>query len=169
MSGWLLGPIGGDYAIVEASEVHFMSVHPLHVQVFDLKRHLLVQLYPFDKDPFRNSYSQLIEAHISNHWCEKFNAQCDPQNFDVSVEGQVAINEAEKVFGFEARFDANGFGEEAESRVSSAHVAYIFREANGAWEHRAFSDTELKRLFHIPNVQALIQQQGEAPFERRPQ
>jgi hypothetical protein len=161
--------IAADYAIVESSEIHFMSVHPLHVEVLDLKHDRLVQVYPFDADPFRTRYSKLIEPHISDEWCEKVNAQCDPENFDVSVEGEVAVNESQNVFGFEARFDAAGFGEEAESHVAPAHVTYVFREHDGVWGHRAFDKAELTRLFHVPNVEALVEQQGQLAFERRPQ
>ena len=50
LSGRLIGVIGADYAIVKASEIHFMSVHPLHIQVFDLRSKHLVAVYPFDDD-----------------------------------------------------------------------------------------------------------------------
>jgi hypothetical protein len=31
LSGWLLGLLGADYAIVHRSEVHFMAIHPMHI------------------------------------------------------------------------------------------------------------------------------------------
>jgi len=62
-----------------------------------------------------------------------------PENFDASLGGAVALNEAAKVFGFEAKFDAAGFGDAAEKQVPARTVAYIFRERGGTWEHRNFS------------------------------
>lgn len=165
LSGLLIGVIRPDYAIVEGSEIHFMSVHPLHIQVFDLKNKHLVQVYPFDDDSLRSRYSKLIERHISDQWCQQFDAQCDPRNFDVTVEGEVALNEAAKVFGFEAQLDAAGFGEDAQSHVAPVRVAYIFREHDGAWEHRVFEAGELEPLFHVPNIQALVKQKAQAAFE----
>jgi hypothetical protein len=169
LSGWLIGLIGADYAIVEGSEIHFMSVHPLHIHVFDLMNNRLVQMYPFDHDSLRSRYSKLIERHISDQWCHQANAQCDPTNFDVTLEDEVATNEAAKVFGFTAQFDAAGFGEDAESHVPPVRVAYIFRQRDGAWEHRVFEAGKLERLFHVPNIQALVKQKAQAAFEKSTQ
>jgi len=169
LSGWLIGLMGADYAIIEASEIHFMSVHPLHVQAFDLKNKHLVQVYPFKDDSLRSRYSKLIEHYISDQWCQQADAQCDPTNFDVTLEGEVAENEAAKVFGFEAQFDAAGFGEDAQSHVPPVRVAYIFRERDGGWEHRVFEAGELERLFHAPDVQALVRQKAQAAFEKSTQ
>ncbi|MBV9269396.1 MAG: hypothetical protein JO061_24720, partial [Acidobacteriaceae bacterium] len=71
LSGWLIGLMGADYAIVEGSEIHFMSVHPLHIHVFDLTKNQLVQMYPFEDDALRSRYAKLIEHHMSHQWCQQ--------------------------------------------------------------------------------------------------
>ncbi|MBZ5595901.1 MAG: hypothetical protein LAP39_26975 [Acidobacteriia bacterium] len=160
LSGWLLGLLGADYAILRGSEVHFMSVHPMHIEVFDLKRNHLVEVYPFENDAQRRQFSRLIQPHVSEKWCMEHNAQCDPENFDTNLKGQLVVNEAARVFGFEAKFDAAGFGDAAEKQVPPRTVAYIFRERNGTWDHR-----ELESLFGGMSVQELISQKPNLAFE----
>jgi len=161
VSGWLLGVIGADYAIFQGSEIHFMSVHPLHIEVLNLKRNQPEQVYPFANDPQRRAFSKLIQPLISNRWCMDNNAQCDPDNFDADVKGGVIVNEAAKLFGFEAQFDAGGFGDAAETRVKPRAVAYVYRERGGTWEHREFGESELQRLLSgVPFAAAVSKHPG---------
>lgn len=166
LSGWLLGFLGADYAILRGSEIHFMSVHPLHVEVFDLKRKHLVEVYPFENDTERRRFSRLIEPHISEKWCVENNAQCDPENFDTDPKGELLVNEGAKVFGFEATFDVAGFGDAAlQKQVPSRTVAYIFRERGGIWEHREFQPSQLQSLFGVMSIQDLVGKKPNAAFE----
>src|SRR5579862_3044205 len=125
LSGWVLGLMGADYAILRQSEIHFMSVHPLHIGVFDVKKNRLIQVFPFEDDPQRRLYSDLIKPLISETWCKKFNAECNPENFDADPKGELAMNETANVFGFEAEFKASGFGEPAEKQIPPRSVFYI--------------------------------------------
>src|SRR5439155_392072 len=116
ISGWLLGFMGG-YAILHRSEMHFMSVHPMHIEVFDLARNQSTEVYPYKDDPQRREFSRLLEPHISERWCRENNAECDPGNFTNDLRNDVIVNEAARVFGFEAQFDAEDFGPAAEKQV----------------------------------------------------
>jgi len=164
LSGWLLGRLGADYAIVRGSEVHFMSVHPTHIVVFDLKQNRSVTVYPYANDPERQRFSRLIEPWISESWCRENNAACDPENFDADLTGSVAVNESARVFGFEARFDAGGFGEAAEKTVAPRTVTYFYRERGGAWEHREYQGPALLRLLGGMTLDEFIRQKPDLAF-----
>jgi hypothetical protein len=164
-SGGLLGTIGADYAILQGSEIHFMSVHPLRIEVLDLKRNQSAQVYPYGDDPQRIQFSHSIQPHISEKWCIEANAQCDSENFDTDLPGKLIVNEPAKVFGFLAQFDAGGFGDAAEKQVTPRTVAYIFRERGGRWEHREFDGSQLQRLLRGTNLDQLISQNPDLPFQ----
>ena len=165
LPGWLLGFIGSDRAILQGNEIHFMSVHPLHIEIFDVKRNRSVQVYPYKDDPERRKFSHLIEPHISQKWCMEANAQCDPANFDTTLEGEVIVNEAAGVFGFLAKFDANGFGDAAGREVAPRTVAYVFRERGGNWDHQEFAGSQLRRLLSGTTFVQLIRRNPDLPFQ----
>jgi hypothetical protein len=150
---------------VRSSEIHFASVSPLHIAVYDLVRNRSVQVFPPEADGFRQQYSVLIEPHISRTWCMESNAQCDPTNFDTDIVGQLAINEATRAFGFEARFDARGFGEDTEKQVAPRTVAYIFRERAGKWQYREFEPRQVRSRFGVSDISDLVTRIPDAPFE----
>lgn len=164
LSGWLLGVIGSDYAILRRSEMHFMSVHPMHIAVYDLSRNQSVELYPYRGDPHRRQFSQLLKPLISQKWCMENNAQCDPGNFDTEVTGKVIVNETSRLFGFRAEFDARGFGPVPEKQVPAKAITYLFRERGGIWEHREFDEQQLNRLLGGMTFDQWIAKAPEAAF-----
>jgi hypothetical protein len=121
-------------------------------------------VYPFADDAARREFSRSIEPHVSEAWCMQHNAPCDPQNFNATLKGELSVNEAARVFGFEAEFDAGGFGPAAQGRVPARTVVYVYRERGGAWEHRQFRPEELQRLFGVAAVQDLLRLKPAAPF-----
>jgi hypothetical protein len=165
LSGWLLGMLEPDYAILRRSEIHFKSVTALHVEVYDTKRNRTVEVYPPKQDRLRQQYSRLIAPHISDKWCMANNAECDPQDFDTDVMGGVAVNEAAKVFGFEAEFDAEGFGDAAKQQISPRSVVYVFRQRGGAWQSREFEPAQLQGRFGVSSIQDLVARKPNAAFE----
>jgi len=164
LSGSLLGTMGADYAIVQRSEIHFMSVQPMRIQVFDLKRNRATQVDPFRDDPQRQQFSQLIEPYISQKWCMESNAQCDPENFDAILQGELIANDAAKAFGFIAKFDADGFGKAAAKFVPARTVAYVFREREGHWEHREFDEAQLRSLLNGRSFDEIVRNEPDLPF-----
>jgi len=136
----------------------------MHIGVFDVKRNQSTEVYPYKDDPQRRQFSRLIKPHISGKWCVEHNAQCDPENFNTVLRGNVIVNEAAKVFAFEAQFDAAGFGEAAEKQVPPRTVAYIFRERAGRWEHREFHGQPFQRLLGGMSLKELIGKKPDLPF-----
>ena len=165
VSGWILGFMGPDYAIFRRSEVHFMSVHPMRIVALDLKQNRAIDLYPYPGDSQRTRFSAAIEPLITGTWCTEYNAQCNPSNFDVELQGELFINQRERVVGFQARFDAAGFGPAAEKRVPPRTVSYVFREREGRWEHREFGPGELERTAGRVSFAELIQSKPDLAFQ----
>ena len=93
------------------------------------------------------------------------NAQCDPENFNTDINGEVAVNESANVFGFEAKFDAAGFAAHSEKLVPPQTVAYLFRNRAGVWEHLAFNPQRLRSQFSVSSLAELVAQKPDAAFE----
>ncbi|MEN6533016.1 MAG: hypothetical protein ABFD89_05095 [Bryobacteraceae bacterium] len=165
LPGWLLGHIGADYALLQRSEVHFMSVHPTHIAVFDVKRNESTEVYPYADDPQRRQFSRLLEQLISEKWCRENNAQCDPENFNAHLRGGVIVNEAARLFAFQAEFDPGGFGPAAEKQVPTRAVTYFFRERGGKWEHREFDAQQLQHLLRGISLGELIADKPDLAFQ----
>ncbi len=167
ISGWRLGVLGAEYAVIRRSEVHFMSVHPLHLTVYDVAGNRSTDIYPYKGDPQRLRYSKMIAPLISKDWCMKYNAQCDPENFDVDLQGLLAVNPSVRLFGFQAIFDAAGFGDTVPRAVHPQAVLYVFRERRAGWEHREYEAREFQQLFGSLNLEDLIRDSPDRLFESR--
>jgi hypothetical protein len=166
LPGGLLGMVGEDYAIVQWGQIHFAAVHPMRIAVYDLRRDRLTEVYPSAQDIYRQQFSRELQSHMpSQDWCRTENAPCDPRNFDAELVGHVAVNEAAKVFGFVARYDAGGFGEEAAKQVQPMAVAYVYRLRGKRWQRREFLPESLVALFGVETVGELVSQKPQAAFE----
>jgi hypothetical protein len=77
LPGLVLGFLGANRVILARNEIHFMSVHPLHIDAFDLIHNHSVEVFPPEGDLFREQYSRLIQPRISVEWCRENAAQCD--------------------------------------------------------------------------------------------
>jgi hypothetical protein len=164
--GGLLGMVGADYAIVQRNEIHFAAVHPMRIAVYDLRSGRPTEVYPPAQDAYRQQFSQALQSHMpSQDWCRTENTPCDPRNFDADVMGEVAVNESVNVFGFVARFEAEGFGQEAARQVQPLEVAYIYRHCDDRWEHREFLPARLMDLFGVETVGELVTRKPHAVFE----
>lgn len=169
LHGGLLGMVGKDYALVQRGEIHFAAVHPMRIAVYDLRRDRLTQVYPPAQDVYRRQFSLALQSHMpSDDWCRTEDAPCDPRNFDADLMGEVAVNESVKVFGFVARCDAGGFGQEAARQVQPLAVAYVYRLRGRRWQHREFLPERLMDLFGVETVGELVREKPRAAFETPP-
>ncbi len=165
LSGGLLGMVGPNYVIVQWGEIHFAAVHPMRIAVYGLRRDRLTEVYPPAQDTYRQQFSRALQSHMpSQDWCRTGDTPCDPRNFDAEVIGAVAVNESAKVFGFVARFDAGGFGQEAARQVQPLAVAYVYRLHGGRWQHREFLPERLMDLFGVETVGELVSRKPQAAF-----
>jgi hypothetical protein len=162
----VLGFLEPDYVILERSEIHFMPVHPLRIYVFDVDRNRSVDVFPPKKDVFREQYSRMIWPHISRDWCRVNNAECDPGNFDTGIKEPLTVNQSASVFGFEAAYDANGFGAEVRKHVQPRSVAYIFRRRGEEWDYRALEPGQIPSRFGVPGIRELVTRNPYAAFQR---
>jgi hypothetical protein len=169
LSGWLLGLMGSDYAIMRRSETHTNSPTPMRIAMFDLKQKQLADVYPFKNDVQRLRFSRLIKRYISKSWCREYVLDCDPNTFDTEVKGALVVNAAAKTFGFEAEFDAAGFSATSEIQVPSRVVGYVYRRHGAIWEHRELEPGQLQDLYGIATIKELVTTKPNAAFEANSQ
>jgi hypothetical protein len=156
--------VGEDLAVVEESEGHFAVQH-MRIAVYDLRREQLTEVYPPAQDAYRQQFTRALQAHMPDQeWCRIQNVPCDPHDFNSELDGKVVVNEAAKVFGFVARYDAGCYGEETARQVPPLAVAYVYRLHDGRWEHRAFPPERLSALFGVETVDDLVSRKPQAPF-----
>ncbi len=150
VSGRPLGWVGADYTVVQRG-----GAHPTEIDVYDLRRDLLTAVYPPVQDALRQQFAGALQAAFSGR----------ARGFNTELVGQVAVNEAAKVFGFVVRYDAGGFGEKTASQVEPLAVAYVYRLRRGRWEHREFLPERLMDLFGVETVGELVSGKPQAAFE----
>ncbi|HXN45124.1 MAG TPA: hypothetical protein VN893_00690 [Bryobacteraceae bacterium] len=141
VAGWPLGWVGPEYAIVQRAELDLT-----HIAVYDLRREHRTEVYPPVPDAYRGPSSS-------------------GRGFGIDLVGQMTVNEAAKVFGFVARYDAGGVGEQTASQVKPLVVAYVYGLRDGRWEHREFLPERLMDLFGVETVGELVKGKPQAAFE----
>lgn len=164
LSGWLVGMMAPDLAIVRKSEIHFAPIHAVRLEAYDAARDRATLLFPPPQAPLRAEISAALKRYLSEPWCMSHNSPCDPGYFNTDLRGEVAVNAEARTFGFETISDANGFGDEAERRIQPQTLAYIFRERAGAWESRELDPRELTRRFGVSSIGELVQRAPGAAF-----
>jgi len=166
LSGRVLAVMRSECVIVQKSEVHFAPVHPMRIEVYDLRRSSLTSVYPPPKDEQRVAYSRALAATMDQAWCAANNASCDAREFENGLKGALHLNDLAMVFGFVAEFSPRSFGEKAAEGVGARDVAYVFRRRGEHWEHRAFPADDVGRLFGVTNLETLVRDKPEAAWQR---
>ena len=134
--GWSVAQLGQDAILLEEDEIHFASVHPLRLAVFDPAAGLAQEVYPPDGDPLRERFSSDLNQHLPTAaWCREHNHPCDPSSFDEDL-GEAAYADSEgRKFAFVASYDAGGFGDAAERAVGIRSVLYVYRRSGEGWTY----------------------------------
>ncbi len=164
VSGWVLGVMSGDTVIIQRSMVHFASVHPMRIAVFDLRRSVLAGVYPPSGDAYREAYSRALAGALDARRCAANNSSCDPYEFENALKGEMAVNSQAVVFGFVAEFSPDSFGDKARESVGTREIAYVFRKRAGRWEYRAIPAGEIEKRFGSANIEALVRDQPDAAW-----
>ena len=150
VSGRPLGWVGADYTLVQRG-----GVPSTEIDVYEFRRDLLTAVYPPVQDALRQQFAAALQAGFSGR----------ARGFSTELVGQVAVNEAAKVFGFVVSYDAGGFGEETAKQVEPLVVAYVYRLRGGRWEHRECLPERLMDLFGVETVGELVRGKPQAAFE----
>jgi hypothetical protein len=141
LSGWVIGSFSSGDMIVEHSQVHFAPTHPLQLDIYDPGADTIQQIFPPKNDPFREDFMSDLHDNISEDYCRRENASCNPADVDTSAEG-FETSDATHSFAFLANFSSIGFGPKAEDVVGDRKVLYVFRHRGSNWNYREFLANE---------------------------
>lgn len=159
--GWLLGHFDDGAIIYERSQVHFATVHPAEVAVYDEKTKKDFNLFPPKRDsPVRARLASKLREFFRTHqdYCRKANDPCDPKTFDSEVSEKTAVDGREHAVAFEVSYELQGFGQDVQKPVGPTRVIYVFRNANdeAKVEYRELLPEEILTRFGDVSLKELV-------------
>ncbi len=130
--GWVLARLDGEI-ILRDNMIHFAKIHDARLSLYDPRERKTASIYSAYADDARQHFSAELKKHLpSSEWCASENNPCDPKSFSTDID-HVIVHEQERSFEFDARMDADGFGEDAAQSVPPKTVHYICRQSEGRW------------------------------------
>jgi hypothetical protein len=158
--GWIVGKVGEAGLVYHRSEIHFAPVHPAEIALHDLRTRRDITLFPPKPDQTVRlaRIAQLKEFYRTHEsWCNKWNDPCDAEQFDSTLEGEVAVNEEEQAIAFVISYEQIQFYPDDEQKPSGPReVLYVYRHVN--------DDAKIEcREMLLADAQAAF---GRAPLEK---
>jgi len=172
LDGWVLGEFSGGTLLYHRSQVHFATVHPAEIAVFDLKSKKDLVIFPPKTETLvrRNLTAELGEYFKTHRdYCAKANDPCDPRIFDSDLDGKPAIDDRDHALAFSISYELQGYGQDENKPAGPASVIYVYRNANdeSKIEFREFLPDQIKALFGDVSLQDLLAPERlKAIFER---
>ena len=172
LDGWVLGEFSDATLLYHRSQVHFATVHPTEIAVFDLKsKKDLVIFPPKTETPVRRKLSAELGEYFKAHrdYCAKANDPCDPRVFDTDLDGKPAIDDREHALAFSISYELQGYGQDENKPAGPASVIYVYRNANdeSKIEFRELLPDQIKAQFGDVSLQDLLAPERlKAIFER---
>lgn len=161
--GWLVGRIGEDRLVYHRSEVHFASVHPAEIALFDLRTKRDVTIFPPKPDsPIRQARAQQLRDFYKGNekWCNVNNDPCDSGDFDSALQGPVVTSDTEAALAFLISYEQIQFAEgDVQKPSGPKDVLYVYRRVNDEtkMEYREMLLSDAKARFGDVTPQNLLQ------------
>lgn len=160
--GWIVGHFGDGGILYHRSQVHFATVHPAEIALYDAATGKDQTIFP--RKPFqavRLEISKQLQEFFQAHadYCRKADDPCDPESFDSELKGEVVTDDREHAVAFEISYELQGYGQDENKPGGPADVVYIYRHVNdGAkMEYREMLWSEIKaRAGDVP-LQKLVE------------
>jgi hypothetical protein len=161
LNGWLLGHFDDGTIIYHRSEVHFATVHPAEIAVYEEKSGKDYLLYPpKPESPVRERLTAELRDFFHTHqeYCTKANDPCDPTQFDSALAGQIALDPREHAIAFVISYQLQGFGQDEQKPSGPEQVIYVYRHVNdeSRMEYRELLPDEIKAQFGDISLQSLL-------------
>lgn len=132
--GWYLTAFRHGRIVYQKSEVHFAAVHPTELALYVSDSRREIALCPPKPFPpvFSKHAANLREFYASHkNWCNKNNDPCNPESFDSSLVGQVAINDREHALAFAISYQhIQEVAGDAQKPDGPDKVIYVFRNVD---------------------------------------
>ena len=131
--GWIVGHFGDGGIVYHRSQVHFATVHPAEIAIYDPATEKEFNIFPHP--PFQEIRLQLTEKlrefyKSRQDYCQKADDPCDPQEFDSSLEGKVITDDREHAMAFVISYELQGFGQDEHKPAGPSEVVYVYRHVN---------------------------------------
>ena len=172
LDGWVLGEFPEGTLLYHRSQVHFATVHPTEIAVFDLKsKKDLVIFPPKTETSVRRKLTVELGEYFKTHrdYCAKANDPCDPRMFDSDLDGKPAIDDREHALAFSISYELQGYGQDENKPAGPASVIYVYRNANdeSKIEFRELLPDQIKAQFGDVSMRELLAPERlKAIFER---
>lgn len=138
--------------------VHFASVHPETLWLYDPGTRTSKQIYPQTDDPLRNAYSARLVKAINENQCRVNNWSCNPEEFTSDIRFPIAVNNETGSVAFRVTFETEGFltREEAEDSGQWDDDDYVYIYQLKPFRWRAFSIYDLNPKFETNSLPELL-------------
>ena len=154
--GWMVGHFGDGVVVYHRSQVHFATVHPAEIAIYDPATGRDFTIFPHK--PFQEVRLQLTEElrdYFKTHqdYCQKANDPCDPELFDSSLNGKVVTDDREHAMAFIISYDVQGYGQNDDKPGGPSEVVYVYRHVNdeAKMEYREMLWSDVKeRAGNVP-------------------
>jgi hypothetical protein len=147
--GWIVGHFGDGGIVYHRSQVHFATVHPAEIAIYDPATGKDFNVFPHP--PFQEVRLQLTEKlhefyKTNQDYCQKADDPCDAEEFDSSLEGKVATDDREHGMAFIISYELQGFGQDEHKPAGPSEVVYVCRHVNdeSKMEYREMLWSEVK-------------------------
>lgn len=157
--GWMVGRFGDGGILYHRSQVHFATVHPAEIAVYDPETGRDYTVFPHK--PFQEIRLRLtgeLREFFKTHqdYCKQANDPCDAELFDSSLTGKVVTDDREHALAFVISYELQGFGQDDKKPAGPAEAVYVYRHVNdeARMEYREMSWTDVKARV------------GDAPLEK---
>ncbi len=160
--GWTVGHFGNGGIIYHRSQIHFATVHPAEVAIYDPATNKDFNIFP--RKPFQQVRLQLTEnlrgfykTHVD--YCQKADDPCDPDYFDSSIEGKVVTDDKEHAIAFVVSYEQQGFGQDEKKPAGPKEVVYVYRYVNddAKMEYREMLWSDVKAKVGDVSLEKLVE------------
>jgi hypothetical protein len=145
LAGWPVLTLADGRIVYQRNQVHFASVHPVALALFDPRRGTDLTLYPRKPDrAARAAHVARMRTVYAPTWCSTHNHPCDPDVFDEHVASDVVTDAREETLAFVMAWDNTTGWSDAE-RWGRLEAFRELRAALGRWDGRGEPPVELYR------------------------
>lgn len=161
LDGWVLGVLAEGAVLYQRSEVHFATVHPAEIAIYDTRSKKDFVIFPPNTEtPVRQQLTAALNSFFRTHqdYCAKADDPCDPAIFDSDLENKPAVEDREQAIAFSISYELQGYGQDASKPAGPNHVVYVYRNASdeSKMEFRELLPEEIKAQFGEVSLQDLL-------------
>lgn len=160
--GWIVGHFGDGGMVYHRSQVHFATVHPAEIEVYDPATGKDFNVFP--RAPFQGQRLQLTEKlrefyKTHQDYCQKADDPCDPELFDSSLADKVVTDDREHALAFVVSYELQGYGQDEHKPSGPSQVVYVYRHVNdeAKMEYREMLWSDVKAKTGDTKLEKLVE------------